>query len=694
VLRSSWFKLVLAVVLLSAMGWQLTQADPAGASPSPAVNASGTLDCTMSKGTLVVAPGLMFTGTAPSATFTFTAKLACTGSSGVKGGTLTASGTSASNNCGTLANAGIPRMTATIDWKGRFNPSSIVFSNGNFSIASSVGIHLPSTGPNPPVGSTTVGGSFAFEPVAASFIADQSVAEFAAGCNNSTTGLTGFTFTGVNGASTLAIADSKSTTPPTNPVAPPPAVIGVDAGNPGAAVNENLVGVNHIVSGSQTALQAIGTTWARTDVSFEVNQGTSQAAYNCTTGTWDPTYVDGNIAIDRQAGAQPELIVDYFPYCVDYQRSDLSKPAVATAKKQYEQLVYNMALHEIGVEGVKVFEVWNEPSFYMPLKGADGYLTLYKLTATQLEKAAQKLGVAIEVGGPGVDELGQIDNSWISALAAYVVQHNLPLNFVDWHQYANDPDEGPQGPYPSGICDTGPALNGQPCWFSPNLDVSLYKRGTESVKSILAQYPSLANTVTWVDEWGVDSGNDSRLSGPFGSAFVAASLDNAQQGGMDRMTFYDAADDPNDTAYSNFGLLKGNLTPKPAYYAFAMWHQMAGSLLPVTLTPDQSDAAGAARIGAVASEAADGTVHVLVYNFDPYDPSGSYGASDPTAYDDTVTANLSGLMTGPYGESRSLIDAGTNDAVVSTSTVSGPAVPLSIALPGEAVTLITLTPTS
>ena len=57
----------------------------------------------------------------------------------------------------------------------------------------------------------------------------------------------------MNGTSTLTIADSTSTTPPTNPVAPPPAVIGVDASNPGAAVNENLVGVNHIVSGSQTA---------------------------------------------------------------------------------------------------------------------------------------------------------------------------------------------------------------------------------------------------------------------------------------------------------------------------------------------------------------------------------------------------------------------------------------------------------
>jgi hypothetical protein len=352
-----------------------------------------------------------------------------------------------------------------------------------------------------------------------------------------------------------------------------------------------------------------------------------------------------------------------------------------------------MALHEIGTEGVTTFEVWNEPDAYMTLKQ---YLVLYAITAKELEKASAKLGVPIEVGGPGFDELGQIDNTWISALVAYVVQHKLPLNFIDWHQYPNDPDEGPQSFDTDGICDTGSPQGGQPCWYNPELDVSLYKRGAESVESLLAQYstkdPALENTVLWVDEWGIDSGNDARLSGPYGAAFVAASLDNAQQGGIGRMSFYDAADD--GTTYGNFGLLTSNFTPKPAYYAFDMWHELAGSLLPVTLTPDQSDTAGVPQIGAVASVAPGGAVNVMVYNFDPYDPSGAYGTADPTPFDDQVSVDLSGLTAGSYSVSRSLVDDQNENDVVDTSTATGPSASLSFTLAGEGVTLITLTPTS
>jgi hypothetical protein len=356
--------------------------------------------------------------------------------------------------------------------------------------------------------------------------------------------------------------------------------------------------------------------------------------------------------------------------------------------------VYQMALHEISAQGVRVFEVWNEPSFYMPLKGKFGYLTLYKNTSTEIEAAAAAAGVPssqIEVGGPGVDELGQIDNSWISALANYVVANNLPLDFVSWHQYPNDPDEGPQAPYPSGICDTGAGANGQPCWDNPNFDVSLFQRGAESVESLLSAYPSL-HPVLWVDEWGVDSGNDARLSGPYGAAFVAASLDGAQQGGIGRMAFYDTADNPASPAYDNFGLLTGTLTPKPAYYAFSMWHQLAGSLVPVTLTPDQSASAPVGQIGAVASRGTGGKVTVMVYNFAPYDASGAYGTTDPTPFDHQVTLDVTGLGAGTYNVSQSLIDGSHDDSTVATSSVSGPSPSLTFTLAGEGVTLITLIP--
>ncbi len=689
---------VIVVALLAAVlatgGWSgASAASPTERSAaSNKVNASGTINCTFSKGSLKVDPGLSFSGTADSATFTFAGKLVCGGTSGMTGGTLTGTGTSDTNNCATLSTQGIPVITATVNWKGKFNPSTIVFSNGNFGIATTVGVNLPSTGPNPPVGTTTVTGSFAYEPLAANFIADQSISTFVAGCN-STSGLSGFTFDGANGPSTLSVSQPTTTTPPSTPVPPAPATIGVDAASPGAAVNQNLIGVNHIPAGTQGEFQAIGTQWARTDVSFELNQGNSDAAYNCTTGAWNPSYLDGNVAIDKAAGAQVELIVDYFPLCIDYQVQGLSTATVRAREKAYEALVYQMALHEIGTEGVTTFEVWNEPNAYM---SQAQYLTLYRLTADQLEKAATKLGVAIEVGGPGFDELGQIDNTWISALVNYVVKNKLPLNFIDWHQYPNDPDEGPQSVNPDPVCATGTPLGGQPCWYNPLLDVSLFLRGPQSVESLLDQYttedPALQNTVLWVDEWGVDSGNDARLSGPYGSAFVAASLDNAQQGGIGRMSFFDAADDPSDPTYSNFGLLTSSLTPKPAYYAFEMWHQLTGSLLPVTQTPAQPDTGGVARIGAVASAGADGTINVMVYNFEPYDPTGVYGTTDPTAYDDQVALDVSGLTAGSYSEIQTMIDGQVSDANVGSSTVNGPTADIDFTLPGEGVTLVTFTP--
>jgi Glycosyl hydrolases family 39 len=649
-----------------------------------AVNASGTLGCTVSKGKLVVKPGLMFTGVATSATFTFTGDLTCTGTSGVTGGKFTATGTSASNNCGTLAELGIPSITTSIKWYGKWNPTTIIFSNGNFGIGASASINLPSTGPNPATGSSTVSGSFGFEPATATFVADQAIATFDADCSSSTTGLTGFTFTGVFAPSTLDISEQQTETPPPPP-ASGPVTVGVDASSPGAAVNQGLVGVNHIADGSQADLAAMGVTWARTDVSFELNAGTPEAAYNCTTGVWNPSYLDGNVALNQQAGAQTQLIVDYFPPCLQDQ-------SVAANRKKWEQLVLTMAEHEISAEGVTVFEVWNEPSFRMPLNGSNGYLELYKDTATALEKAAAVEHVQIEVGGPGNDDLGQIDNSWIVALASYVVKHKLPLDFVSWHMYANDPDEGPQQGLPFGVCDTGTPVGGQPCWYNPSLDVSLYARSAESVRSALAQFPTL-HPLLWVDEWGIDSGNDARLNGPYGAAFIAASLASAEQGGIDRMSYYDAADSPAPT-YNNFGLLTSTFMPKPAYYAFDMWHQLAGSLLPVTLTPDQTDTGPVGQIGSVASLAANGSVQVMVYNFAPYDPSGVYGTTDPTPFDHQVTVDLSGLSAGTYSVSSSLVDGQNDDTTSVGSPVAGPAASLTFNLSGEGVTLITLTPTS
>lgn len=669
--------LIGAVVAWSGVGATTTRGARTSRAAGGTTAATGPLSCSVTSGTLSVSPPLSFGGSASTATFTFKLALACSGTSGVTSGTYKGSGTADSNACATLADSGVPPVSGTIGWKGpvRFAASNVAFSNASFSLANSdIAIALPSAGTTS--GTSTVTGSFAGEPLAVGLVADQSISTLAADCY-AKSGLSKLSFTGVAGPSTLAISAPIVVTPPP-PVPNGQVAVGVDADAPGAAVNEALIGVNHVVAGSQEALSAIGTEWGRTDVSFEATVN-GVPAYDCTTGSWSPSYLDSNVALDREAGVTPELIIDYFPPC-------LANRASATVRKQWKALVYQMAVHEITAEGVRIFEVWNEPSFQMPLDGTTGYLALYRDTATELEAAATAADVHIEVGGPAVDEVGSIDNTWVLALAKYVVQHGLPLDFISWHNYPNNPDEAPSATFPDGDCVTGPSTNASPCWYNPDLDATIYGRGAQSLKAALAAYPTL-HPLLWVDEWAVDSGSDIRSSEPYGAAFVAASLDGAQQGGVDRMSYYDVADGTSD----DFGLLTNSLTPKPAYYAFDMWHALAGSLLPVTLTPDQSGSDSVGRIGAVASVTPNGTVNVMVYNWVPYDPTGGYGDSDPTPYDHPVSINLSGLNGGTYDVTRTLVDADDLDSTVDTSTLSGDSGAVSFTLAGEGVTLLTLT---
>ena len=461
----------------------------------------------------------------------------------------------------------------------------------------------------------------------------------------------------------------------------------------GAAINEKLIGVNHVVAGSGPALEAIDTQWARTDVSFEITTG-SGPAYDCATGAWNPDYLDSQVALDHEAGATPELIVDYTPPCLATDpptgvNPNYTPPDIGPDQAKWQALVYQMALHEITVEGVRIFEIWNEPNLGFWTGGLSGYLTLYRDTAQSLEEAAITAGVPIEVGGPALAEFSGLDPSWIKTLAAYAVANDLPLDFVSWHLYADNPAAGPSDAFPAGRC-AGTPPPGLPCWYNPRLNVADFRYQIETVKKTLQAFPTL-HPALWIDEWNIDSGEDARIDGPYGAAFVAAVLGNAQKAGIDRMSFFDTADDATDPT-QNWGLLFADLSPKPAYDAMAMWDQMAGSQLPVSLVPHQAGTDSVGRIGAVASVATDGAVKVLVWDFAPYDSSGAYGTTDPTPFDHPVTIAVTGLAHRSYDVSRTLIDADHDGTSAGDTTVEGRSARLHFTLAGEGVTLLTLVP--
>jgi hypothetical protein len=191
----------LVTLLVAGLGTATAQA------AKPKVNASGTASCTLSNGKAKVKPALVNGGTATSVAFSFKATLSCSGSSGVTSGKIKATGTSNSNDCGALANTGLPQTTSVVKWKGaaKYNPTTIVASNGNAVVGTAITIHVPSTGSNPPPGTTTITGSFAGEHAASTLVTDQTTLAFASACG-SKKGLKGFTFNGTNGPSTLHIS--------------------------------------------------------------------------------------------------------------------------------------------------------------------------------------------------------------------------------------------------------------------------------------------------------------------------------------------------------------------------------------------------------------------------------------------------------------------------------------------------------
>jgi hypothetical protein len=186
-----------------ALGGLALTAGAAGAA-APPINASGALNCT-AVGKAKISPAL--TSAAVIRTTTAKVTLTCTGPSGVTSGksTLVSTSQTAQNGCTGLA-SGLGQFSGPTKWKGavKVNPSTVTFSNGNADFANS-GFFLPSQGPNPPAGTSTITGSFGGQHATAHVILDIDLATFTSQCN-SPKGIKKLTFTGARGQSTLNIA--------------------------------------------------------------------------------------------------------------------------------------------------------------------------------------------------------------------------------------------------------------------------------------------------------------------------------------------------------------------------------------------------------------------------------------------------------------------------------------------------------
>lgn len=485
-----------------------------------------------------------------------------------------------------------------------------------------------------------------------------------------------------------------------------PATVDVQASRPGRPLDEGLVGFDG--PGPRIAIRRIGAlrpAFIRTDVSFQATVGRTPV-YNCATGKWNPGPLDRRVAAIRREHARALLIVDYMPPCLarDAPHGQATEwapdPGLHTAR--WSALVEKMAEHEITAEGVRAFEIWNEPDWTFfeglssPSKMSD-YLRLYRVTARALEAGAAHVHARIEVGGPAAaNVLGSVDVKWFTSLFAEVVRYHLPLNFVSWHVYANDPCAGPQPNAPAidFSCfgkQRPPGTN--EAWYSTNVSAGLYASEVEDVRRLLSSYPSL-HPKLWIDEWNLDAEYDPRQSGPYGAAFVAAVLDAVQGAGLNRMCYYNVADGSPHSLY-NFGVLNSSGDPRPAYTTFMDWERLAGSVLPSKVTgPGAGDPFGTSGgVGAIASRSSTGAIHVLVYDFVPFVQSGDYGTALPTPTAASVSLVVHGIEASRYRSSTTFFGAATATTAAARSHTSGATARLAMVLPEEGLAFVSLVPT-
>ncbi|MEN6533005.1 MAG: hypothetical protein ABFD89_05040 [Bryobacteraceae bacterium] len=218
---------------------------------------------------------------------------------------------------------------------------------------------------------------------------------------------------------------------------------------------------------------------------------------------WDT--LDQSVDLILKTGATPLLCIAFKPKVLFPEiNQDIVEP---NDWKEWEALIYNLVRHykERGGKGW-YWEVANEPN----LKSGGGtpyhftpenYLPFYQRTVAAVLKADPEA----RVGGPA---LAGWESPIIPALLSFCDSQEVPLHFVSWHGYSNDP-----------------------AWF---------RKSVEGVKALLAKHPGL-RPETMINEWNMSLGA-SVVDPRFQSAYIAETTYQTKKAGLDLSCYYHIRD--------------------------------------------------------------------------------------------------------------------------------------------------------
>jgi xylan 1,4-beta-xylosidase len=322
-------------------------------------------------------------------------------------------------------------------------------------------------------------------------------------------------------------------------------------------------------------------------------------------------------------GVRPVVEISFMPKKLAFNPDALHpfwyKQNVSPPKsmERWDDLIVHLGRHLVeryGEDEVAqwYFEVWNEPNidFWGGIPRDESYFDLYAHTARALKSVSPRL----RVGGPATAAA-----AWIPEFLAFMSENKVPVDFVSTHAYADEPVSRLLG---------------------TNEEIATEDRIGAVVAKVRHQIdasPTPHLPLLWT-EWNVNGESDARETPYVGPA--VANVIRECDGNVDYLSFWTFSevfeeDGPARAPFHYFGLRAMNGINKPAFYDFALLHQLGTQRL-----------ANSAR-NALVTRLDDGSLAIAVWNL--VDPG-------VAGHDQEVTLHLSAV---------------TPDATVSLQRVDG-----------------------
>ena len=254
----------------------------------------------------------------------------------------------------------------------------------------------------------------------------------------------------------------------------------------------------------------------------------------------------------------------------------------------------NLVEH-FGIEEVSTwyFEVWNEPNidFWGGIPRDKSYYELYAHTAKDLKAVSPRL----RVGGPATAAA-----QWVTPFLKYVKAHDVPIDFVSSHGYADEEIDNIYPDDPSVPRDT--PTDDRVCLAIHKVRGEMDAAGEKSLP------------LFWT-EWNVQGASEARDT-TFVGPGVANTVRECADGSVQMMSFWTFSDvfeegGPIDKPFSGqFGLRAEYGINKPSFYDFALLHKLG----PERLANEANDA--------LVTRSADGELVIAVWNLLDPAPNG------------------------------------------------------------------------